>query len=83
MALIPHMSRGRVLLLAVLQRTTACDVAARCCVSSQVISDWASGRRQPCLQSRNALASQYGIPASTWDYSFQRLRDTQSRPRMQ
>lgn len=80
---IMRLSRGRALLLAVLQRTTTCDMAARCRVSSQVVSDWSSGRRSPCLDSRQALMQQYGIPVDTWDCSFHSVRDTASRPRLQ
>lgn len=62
-----RMSRGRKLLLALLQRTTARDVAARCRVYPQRVADWWSGYRVPAPDARKRLESQYGIPAHAWD----------------
>jgi len=64
------MSRGRRLLLAILQVTTATDIAARCRVHRQRVSDWASGVRAPSHRSRLSLDFNYGIPYRSWDIHF-------------
>lgn len=70
MALLIGMSRGRRLLIAVLQRTSATDIAARLDVHRQRVSDWVSGVRSPCPESRQCLESNYGIPVRSWDIQF-------------
>ena len=62
------MTEGRRLLLALLQRTTARRVAARCSVSASTVSRWAAGATLPNERARRALAgaSSYGIPAESW-----------------
>jgi len=72
------MTQGRLSLLAVLQRTTAREVAARCQVSPTRVSEWASGLCLPALASRERLARIYGIRVEAWRVapvaSFGRLR---------
>ena len=60
-------SRGRQLLLAVLRITTATDVAARCRVTHQSVSDWCSGLKSPSHRSRLLLEANYRIPYAAWD----------------
>jgi len=67
---LERMSRGRKLLLAILQVTTAADVAARCRVCHPVVSEWASGLKSPSRASRRCLESNYGIPYGSWDIAF-------------
>ena len=57
---------GRLLLLAVLSRTPAIHVAARCGISHQRVSAWASGAAIPGEQARRILAQNYGIPPESW-----------------
>lgn len=66
------LSRGRRLLIALLQRTTARDVAARCRVYPQRVTDWASGYRSPNPTARRMLELNYGLPVNAWDKEFQR-----------
>ena len=61
------MTHGRRALLAVLQRTKAIHVAARCGVAKSRVSEWASGRTRPSLRARVRLESNYGIRAQAWD----------------
>lgn len=61
------MSRGRRLLLAVLQATTGRDVAARCSVAQQRVSDWVNGLSKPNPAARLLLESNYRIPCEAWD----------------
>lgn len=70
MALMGGITRGRKLLIAVLQVTTERDVAARCGVYQQRVSDWSSGVCKPLPAARAALERNYGIPASSWDIPF-------------
>jgi hypothetical protein len=67
MAPFTGVSRGRRLLLAVLQVTTEMDVAARCSVYQQRVSDWVSGVCKPSAAARLALERNYRIPAEAWD----------------
>lgn len=60
-------SRGRRLLIALLQRTTARDVAARCRVYPQRVADWLSGYRVPNSEARRMLEMNYRIPVCAWD----------------
>lgn len=60
-------SQGRRSLLAVLQRTTAREVAARCRVSPSRVSEWASGLTSPSPDARRALERAYGISVPSWD----------------
>lgn len=57
-----RMTEGRRALLAVLQRTTAAFVAARCGVTPSRISRWASGDGRPSAKARARLLHIYGIP---------------------
>lgn len=59
-------TRGRRLLLAVLQRTKARTVAARVDVSAGAVSRWASGRGVPSPPARARLEAAFGIPAASW-----------------
>jgi len=61
------MTLGRRSLLAVLQRTTARELAARCRVAKQTVSDWVNGHRKPNHSARLALQHLYGISARAWD----------------
>lgn len=56
------MTEGRRALLAVLQRTTAVYVAARCGVSPSRVSRWASGQGRPSARARARLRDNYRIP---------------------
>lgn len=58
---------GRRLLLAVLGRTTACDVAARCRVPRRCVSHWAAGTCKPRMAARQMLQRNYRIPVEAWD----------------
>lgn len=70
------LTRGRKLLIAVLQRTTETDVAARCCVHQSNVSRWANGTQTPSTEARCALEANYKIPATSWDLqSVSRLGD--------
>ncbi len=60
-------TRGRRLLIAVLQVTTKTDVAARCSVYQQRVSDWANGVSTPSAAARQMLLANYGIPSEAWD----------------
>lgn len=59
--------KGRALLVAILQRTKAHFVAARCRVTSPAVSQWVTGWRKPGVWARRALDISYGIPADSWD----------------
>lgn len=63
----PGPQTARRALLAVLQRTSARNVAARCGVSPQAVSQWASGRTRPSPEARARLETHFAIPASLWD----------------
>lgn len=70
------MSRGRRLLLALLQLTSAREVAARCRVQHQRIADWSSGLHTPNAEARAQLERNYGIRREAWDTAW---ADTVSR----
>lgn len=55
---------GRLLLLRVLQRSTADAVAGRCRVDPSRLSRWALGQDRPCARARALLEHVYAIPAS-------------------
>lgn len=67
MATNSGISRGRRLLLAVLQVTTGRDVAARCSVAQQRVSEWVNGLSKPNPVARALLESNYRIPCDSWD----------------
>lgn len=69
--MIIRLSRGRRLLIALLQRTTARDVAARCRVYPQRIADWLAGHKVPSEHSRRMLQANYGIPLESWDEEWE------------
>lgn len=60
------MTRGQRLLLAVLQRTTAAEVAARCGVAAPCVSRWLCGYTTPSDVPRARLAAIYRIPPAAW-----------------
>ena len=64
------MTRGRLLLLAVLRVTTTYAVAVRCRCYQQRIVDWANGRDRPNAESRAKLEREYGIPAAAWSIPY-------------
>lgn len=66
------MSEGRRQLLAILQRTLAIYVAARCRVTKSAVSKWASGRTQPAPEKKIALFVNYKIPTAAWGDSPRR-----------
>lgn len=68
-------SRGRWLLLQVLQLTTAVEVAARLRVSDYAVTKWACGLSLPNDHHREILATIYRIPRASWDE--QRLNSRQ------
>lgn len=70
MANLGGITRGRRLLIAVLQVTTATDIGARCGVYQQRVSDWVSGMRTPSAASRQALERNYRIPCAAWDMPY-------------
>jgi transcriptional regulator with XRE-family HTH domain len=59
------MTDGRRALLAVLQRTSAVYVAARCGVTPSRVSRWASGQGRPSPKARARLLHNYNVP-DTW-----------------
>lgn len=61
------MTRGRRSLIAVLQRTTGREVAARVGVAKQTVSDWVRGINKPRRDARLALQRLYGISPAAWD----------------
>lgn len=67
MAKIPTLTRGRLALIAILQRTSTLEVAARCRTGHARVSEWCSGVKRPSDTNREALAREYGIPRSAWD----------------
>lgn len=82
MASITGVSRGRRLLLSVLQRTTATDVAARCGVYQQRVSEWSNGDRAPSHAARILLFANYGIPYNSWEMPFiSSMGDALHRPK--
>ena len=62
-----RMSIARRSLLAILQRTSAREVAARCGVTPATVSAWVSGLARPRWRTRLVLRAAYGITPSTWD----------------
>lgn len=60
-------TRGRRLLLAVLQRVEQRDLAARCGVTQQTVSAWATGVKRPSVAARLRLELGYRIPRGAWD----------------
>jgi transcriptional regulator with XRE-family HTH domain len=60
------MTEGRRQLIAVLQRTQARYVAARCRVTPSAVSLWVAGIRRPSERSKIQLAVNYGIPMAAW-----------------
>ncbi len=63
----PSDSRGRALLLAVLQSQTGTAVARRCGVRKTAVSALATGRnREPRLYLAVKLQELYGIPVQAW-----------------
>jgi hypothetical protein len=64
------MTRGRRSLIAILQRTTAREVAIRCRVSKQAVSNWQHGFKKPSAAARSMLQANYGISPNTWDEPF-------------
>lgn len=69
-------TRGRVLLLAVLQRTTGVAVSCRVRVCKAAVCQWANGERLPSPTHRAELERNYGIPTGAWDIRVDRYRST-------
>lgn len=68
------MVSGRRSLLAVLQRTSVREVAARCGVDHSSVVRWLSGRMTtPSDVARERLESIYGISAASWGRPAVRL----------
>jgi hypothetical protein len=53
-------------LLAILQRTHARDVAARCRVHPAQVTRWIEGTAEPSARARAALWVNYGISPRAW-----------------
>lgn len=68
------LTAGRRALLAVLQRTSARNVAARCGVTPQAVSQWASGRSRPTGPRLTALWVNYGISPESWNEAYRSTR---------
>lgn len=66
------MLTGRRLLIAVLQRTTGREVAARCHVHETSVGKWLAGLTTPSVEHRRQLAAMYRIPPSAWERMEQR-----------
>ena len=60
------LSYGRRSLIALLQRTTAREVAARCGVVPSCVSEWASGAARPSHEAQTRLMVIYGISSYAW-----------------
>jgi transcriptional regulator with XRE-family HTH domain len=60
-------TRGRRSLLALLQLASETDIAGRCRVAQQSVSDWAAGNNRPSERARAALEHCYGITRAHWD----------------
>lgn len=83
MANFTSVSRGRRLLLAVLQLTTGRDVAARCGVRQQRVSEWVNGLSRPSDSARLLLERNYRIPFDAWDTPYiSGFGDTVNRPKL-
>lgn len=65
------MTHGRRSLIAVLQRTSAREVAARCGVAPSTVSKWASGYAAPRWRMRVVIQLHYSITPRSWDSKFQ------------
>jgi transcriptional regulator with XRE-family HTH domain len=63
-------SYARRSLLALLQRTTAREIAARCDVAPSRVSEWVSGITQPSPTARQRLEHSYGIRSDSWLYAY-------------
>jgi transcriptional regulator with XRE-family HTH domain len=59
-------ARARRLLLAVVQRTHQCEVAARCGVHKSQVTRWLIGESLPSPTARMILARCYRIPSDAW-----------------
>lgn len=66
MAKIVQRSRGRRLLLAVVQVTSSREVAARAGVVKSCVSEWLSGEARPCRRAAERLEQSYGIRVEAW-----------------
>jgi transcriptional regulator with XRE-family HTH domain len=68
MAMTPVVTSRRSL-IALLQRTSELEVAARCGVKQPRVSNWVSGLTTPSAESRERLWSIYGISPDRWGRS--------------
>jgi transcriptional regulator with XRE-family HTH domain len=59
-------TRGRLALLGVLQRTSAAEVAVRCRVSVAAVSKWANGQARPRPEHRELLQAGFRIAPHCW-----------------
>lgn len=64
--MISGRTSGRQLLLVVIARSSAREVAARCRVHESRVSQWASGVTRPSAPARCTLAIVYGILPASW-----------------
>lgn len=62
---------GQRSLIAILQRTSAREIAARCHVQPSTVSKWASGYCRPQQRTRLILHMYYNITPHTWSKPFQ------------
>jgi transcriptional regulator with XRE-family HTH domain len=65
-------TRGRRALLAVLQRTTARELARRVHRAPSTVSEWAAGIKTPSPRARAELHACYGILPASWDVVLRR-----------
>lgn len=63
------MTRGRRILLSLLQRISGREVAVRCRVSRASVSHWASGKKRPNMDHRRAIQQQFGLSIKSWNES--------------
>lgn len=60
------MTRGRRILLRVLQLTAAREIARRCRVHESSVTRWLSGETTPGAEHRRMLWHMYRIPVDAW-----------------
>lgn len=59
-------TRGRQMLLVVLQRCSSPEIASRIRFAESCVREWSSGEATPSPAARVRLSQQYGIPLEAW-----------------